>query len=858
MSLFSLVALDSEANGVNVIYEGRYFNLIGYFGVHSRNTSSPTFCSSQVYDNGVLFVEAMRYAINKINSNNASFLLGNRLGYRIIDSCKNAATLRRSLFRTIKKYYMGIVGPPTSDEAIIAATVHSAYKAAVVSNFASSTIFEDRNKYPNFFRTIPSDYLQVEAFTSIINHFNWSYVSAVNSYGSYGKRGMELLIEKLTENGKCVAKRIDLPDNPTNIQFQKAIKELTSNKKARVVIMFTNTQDTKGLLMAAKNTKVLTWVSSTSWYADLQMTEGVEAAANGSLILQYGDSYDHGFMDYFMNMTLMSNDHTWFREFWSQTFNCSTTIDSSNTKPLCTGNEDLRRSSFDGKYLAVKPVLNAVDSIACALRRTMLEKCPKKQKSCIRYQYTSTYALEEGVVKYLKNGQSSCKELNNSVNINKYGYHSRDFLILNFDGSAYREIGFWKYNLTERNGRLTLSVDKINWKDGKEPVSLCSLPCNKGERKVAKSDNDICCFTCEKCTKSQVLHNNSCVECGFYERAYQTDQTCKPLPTVFMEMTDAIGSTILVGSSFGIFTNTAMFVIFFKFRNSRIVRASSRELSLFIIFFLYICFSSPIVFLIKPSKLVCGLQRFIVGLSLTGCYTPLMLKTNRIYRIFKASKTSVVKPMLVGSISQIFICLGLIGIQLLLGIMWLVADPPKVIKQHIKNATEVAVACKFDTLNVLLNLIPCFVLTAICTVYAFKTRKFPSNFNEAYSIGITMYICCFLWGIFIPLLLLLELNKDNIFVTNYVISGFIIAIAFITLIGLFGPKLRKLLFQQNIGPSTEYFSEVNHAKTARSAAPSKLAIIREDASQSSEKRDSLPHLRACQTEFSTKDVSTNT
>ena len=841
-----------------MIYDAGDFNFVGYFGVHSRNTSSPTFCSSQIYDNGIVLVEAMRYAINKI-SKNASFLFGYRLGYRIIDSCKNAATLRRSFFNTIRhQYCFGIVGPPTSDEAIIAATVHSAYKSAVISNSASSTIFEDKKRYPNFYRTIPSDRLQVEALISIINHFNWSYISTINSYGSYGRVGMEILIEKLKKSSKCVAKRVDLPDDPKDLQFQEAVKELTSNKKARVVVMFTNTQDTKSLLMAAKNINSLTWLSSTSWYANLQMTEGVEAAANGSLILQYGDWYDQEFMDHFMNMTLKSNNYKWFREFWSKTFDCSTTMDGSSSKPLCTGNEDLRRSSFTRKYFTVKPVLNAVEAIACALRRSILETCPKRQHSCIQSKLYTSYAFQEGVVKYLKRGQSSCKELSNSVNINKHRYYNRDFLILNFDGSKYREVGFWKYNLTKRDGRLTLSIDKINWMDGQKPVSMCSLPCNKGERKVLSSNNNICCFTCQKCTHSQVLRNNTCVECGFYERAHQIDQTCKPLPTVFIKMNDVVGSTILFGCSFGIFTNTAIFVIFFKFRNSRIVKASSRELSLIIIFFLYICFSSPVVFLVKPSKIVCGLQRFIVGLSLTGCYTPLMLKTNRIHRIFKASKTSVTKPMLVGSMSQILICLGLIGIQLLLGIMWLVADTPKVIKQNIKNESEIAVACKFDAFNVLLNLIPCFVLTAICTVYAFKTRKFPSNFNEAYSIGITMYICCFLWGIFIPLLLLLELNKDNIFVTNYVISGFIITIAFITLICLFGPKLRKLLFQVNIDPSTEYFSEVNHAKAAHSAVPSKLAIIHEDISQSSEKRVSFPHLRTCQTEFSTKDASTNT
>ena len=833
------------------------FNLAGYFGVHSRDASSPTCCSSYLYQDGVVLVEAMRYAINKINKN-VSLLFGNRLGYRIIDSCRNAATLRKSLFNTIRsKYYLGIVGPPTSDEAIIAATVHSAYKSAVISNSASSTIFGDKKRYPNFFRTIPSDRLQVQALVSVVSYFDWRYVSVVNSYGSYGRGGMELLIEQLKKDGKCVAQRVDLPDDPTTLQYQRAIKELTSNEKAKVVVMFTNTHDTRGLLMAAKNTKVLTWISSTSWYTNFQMTDGVEAAANGSLILQYGDWYDQEFMEYFMNLTLKSNNYTWFREFWSQTFNCTTKMEISSSKSLCTGNEDMRRSSFDGKYLAVKPVLNAVDSIACALRRAILERCPAGRNSCIQNYYTNSFVFEEDVVKYLRNRNTSCKEFINSVNINEDGYYNRNFLVLNFDGSGYRDIGIWKYNNTEKKGRLFLSVDKVRWRGGQKPVSLCSSPCSKGERKVLNSNYDICCFTCQKCIQSQVLRNNTCVECGFYERANQIDQTCKPLPTVFIKMTDAAGCIILFGSFFGIIINSIVFAIFFKFRSSRIVKALSRELSLIIIAFLYICFSSPFVFLIKPSKIVCGLQRFIVGLSLTGCYTPLMLKTNRIYRIFKASKTSVTKPMLVGSMSQILICLGLIGIQLLLGIMWLVADPPKVIKQHIKNQTEVAVACKFDAFNVLLNLIPCFALTSICTVYACKTRKFPSNFNEAYSIGITMYASCCLWGIFIPLLLFLELDKDNIFLTSYAISAFIIAIAFVTQIGLFGPKLRKLLFHQNIDPSTEMFSEVKNANTAHSAVPSTLAIIQE-GSQLNKEKESYPHLRACRTDFITKDASTNT
>ena len=43
------------------------------------------------------------------------------------------------------------------------------------------------------------------------------------------------------------------------------------------------------------------------------------------------------------------------------------------------------------------------------------------------------------------------------------------------------------------------------------------------------------------------------------------------------------------------------------------------------------------------------------------------------------------------------------------------------------------------------------ILILLCTVYAVKTRKIPSNFNEAKYIGFTMYSTCIVWLAFIPI-----------------------------------------------------------------------------------------------------------
>ena len=55
-----------------------------------------------------------------------------------------------------------------------------------VSFFSTSTVLSNRDRYPYFLRTIPSDVNQAQAMVELVKLFNWTYVSVIYEESSYG------------------------------------------------------------------------------------------------------------------------------------------------------------------------------------------------------------------------------------------------------------------------------------------------------------------------------------------------------------------------------------------------------------------------------------------------------------------------------------------------------------------------------------------------------------------------------------------------------------------------------------------------------------------------------------------------
>ena len=754
----------------------------GYFGVHLRGKGLEE-CGKIDDESGIYLVEAMRYAVNKIN-NNSDILFGVKLGYHIFDTCSSVYRLRRVIRKTVlEERLTAIVGPATSDEAIISSVALNIFYTGVVSYSATSIQLADREKYSNFYRTIPSDDIQAKVLIDIIKHFNWSYVSTVNSYGNYGQQGMEHLISMLNKQGICISTRNVLPMKPTKIDYQAVIKNLEKDSNARTVILFTTAEDTNSLLKATHPKTRFTWLSSSAWTADKETVRGVKEAAKGALLLNYVGINNVEFFNHFRKLKLKTNKYKWFEEFWNQTFNC----DVKN----CTGDENITESNFYGKYAAAGAVIDAVYTLVYALRCTLF-LCPDKVACVNTRTGIVRYWTQMNIIK-----SSVCNDKYNlSLEFDAEGSYYRDVEIINFDGETYNTVGVWKGKGNTR--KIESNDSKIVWFNGsnRPPASICSKPCKTGERKVVSNAKE-CCFTCHPCQGNEILINNTCFKCDKYELPDANQTKCVKLEKLEIKGAHYLSVIVMVESMVGFTLNSFVLCLFLKHKNSKIVKSSSRELSFFMLAGLYLCFISPCIFLLNPTVVRCGLRRFIFGLSLTACYTPLMLKTNRIYRIFRAARFMVSMPYLVSPTSQILICFGLLALQLLLSIMWVVGDPPVVTHIVVHQYKMVADLCGADIFTIIINLIPCFCMLAASTVYAFKSRKFPKNYNEAYNIGVTMYISCVIWAIFIPSILLVKAQSSNPFGITFVIANFSNVIGLVSLAGLFGTKIRRILSANN-------------------------------------------------------------
>ena len=782
--------------------------------------------------------EAMKYAVLSVN-NNSQMLFGYTFEIKKIYGLNGEDDVRYNVLKSYLARIPFLIGPYSSETSYVASILTRTFRQIAVSYSAVFSDFDARA----MLRTVPSNFYRVQALLDLVKRLKWNYLAVISSYGHDGERDAKNFISRLSSIGVCLGEQIDLPrqSSANSSSFNNAVKTIRKDQQIRAIILFTINDDSRHIMMALKKNnlehfyRIICAFGCTNY---MEVVEEVEDVALGTISLDIHSKREYGFENYFLSLTPKINKDAQFIKFWEKIFDCkvndgNVNIINGSGIPPCTGDEKLQEGRGYYPLTPVHTVIDAVFSIAYVLSGIIEIVCHKEQKwmanstECVidpseRKMYSHIIfdnllkmSYPDGTLKTFRSFTNECqydihlfakeKEKYKSVHIGKWVVNKTD-KDQDYDSSeldALFEVDFSR--LTE-NG------------SGSHFRALCSEPCHPGyvrirDRNGLKSQ---CCWNCKKCPPNNININDTCTPCDITEMA--VGSACMKLPKQYLDISanpnDPFHGTILFLSIVGLSLTLFVVVLFIKFNGNRIVRAYGRDLCYMILTAIAILFICPFPFLVRPTIIACIFRGSLPGIAFLMCYVPLFLKINRIYRIFLHAQTSVARPALVSSKSLLFCSFGIVAVQFLLSGVWFVSKMPKPESVIPSNREYTILTCKGESspILMLLNLVLSVIFMVSSTVLAFKTRHFPKNYNESKYIGITLYVTCVAWALFFPGYFLAS-SENMEFWREYMMCIVCVLIGFITLLGLFGPKVKILLCtskaklnQKSNGPPSYSFS----------------------------------------------------
>nr|XP_036855584.1 taste receptor type 1 member 3 isoform X5 [Manis javanica] len=259
----------------------------------SRMQPSTTVCT-RFSVLGLLWALAMKMAVEEIN--NASALLpGVRLGYDLFDTCSEPVVAMKHSLTFVAKAgshtiaahcdytqhqprVLAVVGPHSSELALVTSKFFSFFLMPQVSYGASTDRLSNRELFPSFFRTVPSDRVQAVAIVELLQALSWNWVAAVGSDDEYGRQGLNLFSSLATSRGICIAHEGLVPRlGASSLQLGAVagVLQQVNRSSVQVVVLFSSARAAHTLFSYSIHGRLLpkVWVASEAWLtADLVMT----------------------------------------------------------------------------------------------------------------------------------------------------------------------------------------------------------------------------------------------------------------------------------------------------------------------------------------------------------------------------------------------------------------------------------------------------------------------------------------------------------------------------------------------------------------------------------------------------------
>ncbi|XP_060929416.1 extracellular calcium-sensing receptor-like [Limanda limanda] len=809
----------------------------GLFEVHYTSvfpeltfTSEPTQLSCQGFDPpGFRHAMTMAFAIEEINR--STDLLPNvTLGYSLYDNCATlvigfSAALSLASGREEDSLLqeacvgpppvLGIVGDSFSTFSIASSDVIGLFKLPIVSYFATCSCLSDRQRFPSFFRTIPSDAFQVRAMIQILQHFGWTWAGLLVSDDDYGLHvSRSFQSELAASGGGCLAYTEILPWGDDPVELGRIV-EVMKKSTARVVIVFAHQIHMIQLMkeVVRQNVTGLQWMASEAWTsAAVLQSPDLMPYLGGTLGIAIRRGEIPGLRDFLLHIRPDREDNTnngnsMVRQFWEHTFLCrfapapATWMEAAGA--LCTGDEDIE--NVETEFLDVsnlRPEYNIYKAVyALAYALDDLLRCEPGGGPFSGHSCAAVQSLQPWQLMYYLEKVNFTTSFGDEVSFDENGDALPIYDIMNWQwlpdgGTEVHRVGEVKKSAT-KGEKLTLHDQKIFWNfESKQPPrSVCSESCLPGTRMARKKGEPVCCFDCVPCSEGEFTDETDSMECSSCPEDFwsspQRDH-CVPKKTEFLSYHEPLGICLTTASLLGTIFSALVLGIFIHHRSTPMVRANNSELSFLLLVSLKLCFLCSLLFIGRPRPWTCQLRHAAFGISFVLCVSCILVKTMVVLAVFKASKPGGGATLKwFGSVQQRGTILVLTSVQAAICTTWLVSASPAPNKNTQYHNDKIVYECVVGStigFAVLLGYIG--LLAVLSFLLAFLARNLPDNFNEAKLITFSMLIFCAVWLAFIPA----YVNSPGKYADAVEVFA-ILASSFGLLVALFGPKCYIILLR---------------------------------------------------------------
>ncbi|XP_056297289.1 extracellular calcium-sensing receptor-like [Pseudoliparis swirei] len=617
-----------------------------------------------------------------------------------------------------------ILGHSASAPTVGFARIMGRFQIPVVNSFATCACLSNREEFPSFFRTIPSDLHQSRALAKLVKHFSWTWVGAISNKNQYGINGITTFIQAAQEEGVCIEYYQAFEQTGPLHELAKVV-ESEKHSTSKVIVAFMSHREVKVLAseLFRQNITGLQWVGSDAWITDDSLTDSE------------GHSLLVGSLGFTVSKAKIPGLEEHLRQLHPSQKPCSGFESLQTVESYFTDVSELRFTN--NVYKSVYAVAHALHSlVTCEEGRG-----PFYNGSCADTGYIQPWQSSR-VLHYLQN-------INFTTNQGE-----RVTFDQNRDSPARYELVNLQHVTSRTMHVATVGVFVLHISMHLVPVSVCSESCPPGRHKVLQKRKHICCYDCIPCADGEISNITDSMECFKCPIEYWPNtrgDTCILKEIELLSYAEIMGIVLTFLCLMGAIVTTAIASVFFHFRETPIVRANNSELSFLLLFSLTLCFLCSLTFIGRPTEWSCMLRHTAFGITFVLCISCVLGKTIVVLMAFRASLPGSNMMKWFGPAQQRLSVLFFTLIQVLICTLWLTINPPYPFKNMNHYKEKIILECALGS-SVWFWAVFGYIglLAVLCFVLAFLARKLPDNFNEAKFITFSMLIFWSVWIAFIP------------------------------------------------------------------------------------------------------------